>query len=187
VRRAPINRIPEDAESDERIELLEEMVLSYPEDANLFFEIGNHYYDQALPNEARTNYEKAITLDPDMNRARVNLAMLLVESDEVDSAKTLLTEAIRRDPVDAKAYNNLGMVYYSELDVDTAVKHFNRALAIDPANLEARYNLGLAFAEAGLLMEAIKEWRLVIETSLDDETVDRARMSLERTEQLLRK
>lgn len=185
VKQAPIDSIPEDTDPDTRVELLEEMTLKYPDDARLYYEIANYYYDEALPNEARINYEKSLTLDPGMNKARVNLAMLLVESDEVDSAKALLEEAIRRNPVDTKAYNNLGMVYYSELDVDTAVKHFRRALEIDPGNLEARYNLGLAFAEAGLVMEAIREWRLVMETAEEGDTLDKARMSLERAEQIL--
>jgi superkiller protein 3 len=186
VRRAPIATIPEDTDPDTRVELLEEMTLKYPDDANLYFEIGNHYYDAVMPVEARTNYERALSLDPDFNKARVNLAMLLVESDEVDSAKTLLREAIRREPGEAKAYNNLGMVHYSELEVDEAVRYFRRALEIEPANPEAHYNLGLAFAEAGLVLEAVREWRQVLELVEEGETADRARMSLERAERQIR-
>jgi tetratricopeptide (TPR) repeat protein len=185
VKRAPIDSIPPDTEPDARVELLEEMTLSYPDDARLYFEIGNYYYDQALPNEARMNYERAISLDPDYNKARVNLAMILVESDEVDSGKVLLEDAISRDPNDAKAYNNLGMVYYSEMDVDTAVKYFEKALEIEPNNSEARYNLALAFAESGLVLEAIREWRKVIDTAQDEETASKAKMSLERAEHML--
>jgi tetratricopeptide (TPR) repeat protein len=185
VRRAPIDSIPEGTDPDTRVELLEEMTLTYPDDARLYFEIGNYYYDQALPDEARSNYDRALSLDPAFNKARVNLAMLLVESDEVDSAKTLLLEVIEREPSDAKAYNNLGMVYYSELDVDTAVKYFQRALEIEPDNPEARYNLGLAFAEAGLVLEAIREWREVVEADLDEETTSRAKLSIERAEHMM--
>jgi tetratricopeptide (TPR) repeat protein len=186
VRKAPIDKIPEDADPDTRVELLEEMTLKYPDDANLYYEIANHYYDQIMPVEARTNYERALELDPDFNKARVNLAMLLVESDEVDSAKALLKEAIKREPTDAKAYNNLGMVYYSELEVGKAVDYFQRSLEIEPGNAEAHYNLGLAFAEAGLLLEAIREWRTVLELADEGETADRARMSLERAERQLK-
>jgi tetratricopeptide (TPR) repeat protein len=186
VRRAPIDTIPGDVDPDTRVEMLEEMTLKYPDDANLYFEIGNHYYDAVMPVEARTNYERALALDPDFNKARVNLAMLLVESDEVDSAKALLEEAIRREPKEAKAYNNLGMVYYSELDVAKAVEYFRRALEIDPANAEAHYNLGLAFAESGLVLEAIREWRAVLDLVEEGETADRAKMSLERAERQLR-
>jgi superkiller protein 3 len=186
VRRAPIDSIPEDTDPETRVEMLEEMTLKYPDDANLYFEIGNHYYDQIMPVEARTNYERALQLDPDFNKARVNLAMLLVESDEVDSAKVLLEEAIRREPKDAKAYNNLGMVYYSELEVEKAVRYFEHALEIDPMNAEAHYNMGLAFAESGLLLEAIREWRTVLDIEEEGETADRARMSLERAERELK-
>ena len=186
VRRAPIDRISEDTDPDTKIELLEEMTLKYPDDANLYYEIANYYYDQIMPVEARTNYERALVLDPDLNKARVNLAMLLVESDEVDNAKALLEDAIRRDPNGAKAYNNLGMVHYSELEVDKAVRYFKRALEIEPGDVEAHYNLGLAFAESGLVLEAIREWRVVLEMVEEGETADRARMSLERAERQIR-
>jgi len=186
VKLAPIDSIPEDTSPEERLELLEEMKLAYPDDARVYYEIGNYYYDQIMPIEARVNYEKALGVDPDFNKVRVNLAMLLVESDEVDSAKALLNEAIRREPTEAKAYNNLGMVYYSELEVDKAVRYFKRAIELDPGNVEARYNLGLAFAEAGLVLEAIREWRSVLDIVDEGETADQARMSLERAERQLK-
>jgi tetratricopeptide (TPR) repeat protein len=186
VAQAPIPTVPEDADVEVKIELLEEMAFAYPEDPNLFFEIGNLYYDQLMPDQARTNYERALALDPDLNKARVNLAMVLVETDEADSARAMLLEAIRIDPTDAKAHNNLGMVYYTELDVNNAVKYFMKALEIEPGNAEARYNLGLAFAEAGLLLEAVREWRTIIETDEESETAQRARLSLERAERELK-
>jgi tetratricopeptide (TPR) repeat protein len=151
VKRAPIETIPEEEDPEIRIEMLEDMTAGYPEDANLYFELGNLYYDELMSTDARRNFEKAIELDPKMNKARVNLAMLLAESAEPDSAKTLLMQAIELDPDDAKAYNNLGMIYYTEMAVGEAVAYFRKAVEVDPVNVQAHYNLGLAFAESGLL------------------------------------
>ena len=187
VKRAPIETLPEDVEPEVKIDMLEAMADNYPEDANIYFELGNIYYDELMPSDAVRNYEKALELDPDMNAARVNLAMLLAESAEPDSARSLLIEAIEVDPTDAKAYNNLGMIYYTEMDVDMAVKYFNKALAIDPGSIEAHYNLGLAFAESGLWLEAIREWRLVLEIDQESETAQRARLSLDRAEKELKR
>lgn len=182
VKRAPLGTIPEDAEPEDKIEMLEEMGHEYPEDALVYYELGNIYSDQLLAVDAMESYERALSIDPKLNKARVNLAMMLAESDEVDSAKVLLEEAIRIDPNDAKAYNNLGMIYYTDLDVNTAVDYFEKALEVAPGNVEAHYNLGLAFAETGLLLEAIREWNLVVETGGDSETVQRARLSLDRAQ-----
>jgi tetratricopeptide (TPR) repeat protein len=187
VRRAPIDTLPADADDETKIELLEEMTVNFPEDANLYFELGNLYYDEALPVDSRINYEKALELDPALNKARVNLAMLLAESAEVDSAKSLLEEALRIDPRDAKAYNNMGMIYYTDMDSAKAVGYFAKAIELEPDNIEAHYNLGLAFAESGLLLEAIREWRLVLEIDDTSETGERARLSLERAERELKK
>jgi len=186
VKRAPIETIPEDIDVEQKIEMLEEMGHAYPGDALVYYELGNLYSEQLLAVDAMESYGRALGIDPNLNKARVNLAMLLAESDEVDSAKVLLEEAIRIDPADAKAYNDLGMVYYTELDYDTAVKYFMKALEVEPGNLEAHYNLGLAFAERGLLLEAIREWNTVVESGEEDETVQRARLSVERVEKELK-
>jgi tetratricopeptide (TPR) repeat protein len=187
VKRAPIDTVTRDLDADTRIDMLEQMALNYPDDARVYYELGNIYYEQIMPNEARLNYEKALELEPALNPARVNLAMLLAESDEGDSAKVLLREAIEMDPDDAKAYTDLGVVYYTEMDVDSAVKSFTKALEIDPDNLEAHYNLGLAFAESGLLVEAITEWRRILDIDETSETAERARLSLDRAERDLKK
>ncbi|MFH1313338.1 MAG: tetratricopeptide repeat protein [Candidatus Eisenbacteria bacterium] len=187
VKRAPVEDVTRDLDPDTRVEMLEQLAVNFPDDANVYYELGNTFYEQALPNDARRNYEKALGLDPEMNPARVNLAMLLAESDEVDSAKVLLREALEINPNDAKAYTNLGVVYYTEMNVDAAVKQFTKALEIEPDNLEAHYNLGLAFAESGLLVEAITEWRLIVELDETSETAERARLSLDRAERDLKK
>jgi len=186
VKRAPMEIIPEDADTEEKIEMLEAMGHEYPEDALVYYELGNLYSEQLLAMDAMESYERALGMDPSLNKARVNLAMLLAESDEVDSAKVLLDEAIRIDPTDAKAYNNLGMVYYTDLDVNTAVNYFRKALEVDPTSIEAHYNLGLAFAERGLLKEAIREWNVVVESGEEGETLQRAKLSVERAQKELR-
>ena len=185
VKRAPIEILPEDADTEEKIEMLEAMGHEYPEDALVYFELGNLYSEQLLAMDAMESYERALGIDPGLNKARVNLAMLLAESDEVDSAKVLLEEAIRIDPTDAKAYNNLGMVYYTDMDVNTAVNYFRKALEVDPTSIEAHYNLGLAFAERGLLNEAITEWNIVVESGEEGETLQRAKLSIGRAEKEL--
>ena len=186
VKRAPMEIIPEDADPEEKIEMLEAMGHEYPEDALVYYELGNLYSEQLLAMDAMESYERALGMDPGLNKARVNLAMLLAESDEVDSAKVLLEEAIRIDPTDAKAYNNLGMVYYTDMDVNTAVNYFRKALEVDPTSIEAHYNLGLAFAERGLLNEAIREWNVVVESGEEGETLQRAKLSVQRAEKELR-
>jgi cytochrome c-type biogenesis protein CcmH/NrfG len=186
-KRAPLMSLPDSLDVDSKAEALEAFAVQYPEDAEVFFALGNVYYDQAVPDLARQNYEKAISLDPKMTKARVNLATLIGESGEADSARVMLEEIIRDDPSDPRALTNLGMLLYNQKDVDTAVKYFNKALILDPTSPEARYNLGLAFAEQGLLLEAIREWRAVLELTDEGDTANRARLALERVEGSLSK
>jgi len=186
VKRAPIETVPEDADPEVKMDMLEKMKADYPDDPNLYYTLANLYYDGLMLEDAKQNFEKAIQLDPKMNKARVNLAMLLMEIDEVDSAKALLQEAIKINDRDAKAYTNLGLIYYADSDMATAVKYFSKAIDIDSTCVEAHYNLGLAFAESGLLLEAIREWRKVVEIQPEGDIAEQAKMSLERTEKLLK-
>ena len=185
VKRAPLGTIETDLDAERRITELEKMAAEYPEDENVYFALGNAFYDQAMPLEARTNYDKALELNPGFNKARINLAMLYAETAAPDTALIILEEALRIDPSDPKAYNNLGMVHYSLGNNDRAVKAYTKAIEFDPDNVEARYNLGLAFAETGLLMEAVREWRVVLELEPEGEMAERTRVSLDKVEKLL--
>jgi tetratricopeptide (TPR) repeat protein len=185
IRRAPVETIPEDADSEDRIDALESMKSDYPGDAYLYLELGKAYDDMASAYEARRNYQKALDLDPELNSARVRLAMLFAESVEMDSARVMLEEALMLDPADPEAHTGMGMIYYAELDVDRAVKHYLKALELDPENVDARYNLGLAFAETGLLLEAVREWRKIVELAPESTEAERAKISLERIEKML--
>ncbi|MGD9141941.1 MAG: tetratricopeptide repeat protein [bacterium] len=185
VKRAPVDTVDEALDNELKISKLEEMAREYPEDENVYFALGNIYYDDASPMEARLNYEKALELNPKFNKARINLAMLYAETADPDTALALLAEALAIDPKDPKAYNNIGMINYSKGNMDGAVKAYSRSIEIDPDNAESHYNLGLAFAESGLLVEALREWRVVLELEPEGELADRTRVSLERVEKLL--
>lgn len=186
-KRAPVATLPDSMDVDLRTAALEKMALEYPDDPEIFFTLGNTYYDQAVPDLARTNYEKAIALDPKMIKARVNLAMLIGEIGEPDSARIILEDVLRTNPGDSRALTDLGTIYYNLKDVDTAVKYFNAAIQSDPKNAEAHYNLGMAFAENGLVLEAMREWRLVLDLVSEGDTADRARLALERADAVLAK
>lgn len=186
-KRAPVASLPDSMDVDLKTAALEKMALEYPEDPEIFFTLGNTYYDQAVPDLARTNYEKAIALDPKMTKAHVNLAMLIAEVGEPDSARIILENVLKTNPGDPRALTDLGTIYYSLKDVDTAVKYYTAAIHSDPNNAEAHYNLGMAFAETGLVLEAIREWRLVLDLVSEGDVADRARLALERADAVLAK
>jgi cytochrome c-type biogenesis protein CcmH/NrfG len=186
-KRAPIDSLPDSTDVDTKTQALEAMALEYPKDANVFYTLGNTYYDQAIPDQARQNYEKAVALDPKMSKARVNLAMLLAETGEPDSARAMLEAVIKADPKDSRALTNLGMICYNLKDADTAVKYYTTAIQADPKNPEAHYNLGVAFGEAGLVLEAMREWNIVLELEPEGDIANRARLAIERADGVLAK
>ena len=186
-KRAPIASLSDTLDVQTRTDTLVAFSEKYPKDPEVFFELGNEYYDQADAPDARANYEKALSLDPEMTKARVNLAMLVAEAGEPDSALMMLDAVIKEHPKDSRALTNLGMIYFNQKDYDTAVKYYAQAIAVDPKNAEAHYNLGVAFAETGLLLEALKEWNTVLEITPEGDTAQRAQLGIERVEGSLTK
>ena len=73
---------PAKAEADVR-----DQIQKSPNDAALYFKLGNLLYDQGRRTEARQGYEKAIELKPDYVQALVNLGVVLNE--EGNSAEAL--------------------------------------------------------------------------------------------------
>jgi len=186
-KRAPISSLSDTLSVDARTDTLLAFAEKYPKDPGVFFALGNAYYDQAIPDDARANYEKALSLDPKMVQAKVNLAMLTAESGFPDSALMELDQIVKQYPDNSMALTDLGLLYFNQKDYDTAVKYYTRAIAADPKNPEAHYNLGVVFANKGLLLEALREWRIVLELTSEGDTAQRAQLGIERVEASLAK
>jgi tetratricopeptide (TPR) repeat protein len=181
-KRAPLGSLSDTLDVETRTDMLLSFAEKYPKDPEVFYALGNVYYDQAIAGDARENYEKALALDPKMTKAQVNLAMLTAEAGEPDSAMMMLDAVVREHPRDSMALTDLGMIHANQKDLDAAVKYYTRAIAADPQNAEAHYNLGVAFANAGLLLEALREWRAVLDITSEGDTAQRAQLGIERVE-----
>jgi Flp pilus assembly protein TadD len=104
------------------------------------FQLGYVYTALKQPNDARTEYEKAVTLDPKMPEAQLNLGILLLESDPA-AAVTPLTKAVDLLPTQTRPRFLLGAAQERSGNFDSAAQSFEAALSLDPKDLDTTLRL----------------------------------------------
>lgn len=112
---------------------------------------------QGREEEAITEYQKAIQLDPTDSTAYINLGHVLTDQNRLNEAINAYSQAIKLDPQDATSYYNLGRVYYLQKNYRQAIALYRRAIQIDPKNPYPHNGLGIIFIAQGNLEQAITE------------------------------
>ena len=76
--------------------------------------------------------------------ARLNLAALLMQRNELEEAIQLTTTACQRAPEVALAWYNLGLMERRRGDLLAAIKAYERSLSLNPSHPESHQNLAVA-------------------------------------------
>ncbi|HEY2989864.1 MAG TPA: tetratricopeptide repeat protein [Candidatus Binatia bacterium] len=127
-------------------------------DAQHWFNVGWELESDS-PEEARRAYLQAVSLDPCLIEAHLNLGRLYHEASEFDSAETQYRSAIAQAPQDALAHFNLGVLLEDRGRIEEAVAAYRQALSHDSNLADAHYNLGLIFEAQGRRAEAFRHLR----------------------------
>lgn len=121
---------------------------------------GDKAYDRKDYARARELLEKAIEFFPNDVTTRNTLGLAYMNLGKYDEAIRWFNEVLSIDPLNAAAYNNLGFTYVeSGKDVARGTKLIERAIELDPANPGCLESLGWAHYKAGLLDEAIRDFK----------------------------
>lgn len=112
---------------------------------------------------AKTNFRKAIALDPNYAEAHNNFARFLLELGETEEALQEAKTAIRLLPGLALAHHNLGAIHARRDEIPEAVKRFKKANELRPNSPETLRMLGNVLTKAKQYVEAEK----VLQSSVD--------------------
>jgi protein O-mannosyl-transferase len=132
---------------------------------------GTVLLNKGRVDEAITQYQQSLAIDPDYAEARFDFGIALAQKGRVDEAITQYQEALQINPDYADAHVNLGIALLHKGRVDEALSHYRKALQINPNYMEARVNFGNALAQQGKVDDAISQYQEALQIKPDDEVV----------------
>jgi tetratricopeptide (TPR) repeat protein len=145
------------------LRLLEEAVLTYPDDRD-----SHIYYGIALRNAGRLEesleqFEHAYALDPGSPVVlfQIGKARAALGSDSLAIAAFMA--AIATAPLYEDAHEHLAFVYASQGRYSEALKEFSTAVEIDPTDSPLRVNLGVTYGKMGMKWEAIGQFEKALQ------------------------
>ena len=125
--------------------------------------LGLAYWNKGQIPEARSAYERSISLDRKYSVAFNNLATLHLymfkegeDPGEYDKAVGYFKEAIALDPFYSEAYQGLGIAYLGTQRHDEAVGCFKEILKLRPDDVQTMLYLGLSYKNTGNLGDGCK-------------------------------
>jgi tetratricopeptide (TPR) repeat protein len=134
------------------------------------FDVASDLMSNGKIAEALPQWRNAVELDPEDERARVNLGIAMDREGLLNEAVEQFRKAIEIAPEHAEAYDNLARDLLLRGSLDDAIQAYSTGLNIDPNNAGAQANLGTALYQKGRLPEAIEhcERALAIDKAVPD-------------------
>lgn len=114
---------------------------------------GAELQKQGRLEEAVTQFQTAIELDPGYAAARLNLGFLYDRMGRIEEAIAQYQKVIELDPGSLLARNNLGVLYDKTGRYDEAIAEFEQVLRIDASDATALKNLEIARKNKGVVQE----------------------------------
>jgi protein O-GlcNAc transferase len=126
------------------------------------FQLAYAYTGLNRTEEARTEYERCVALDPKMAEGQLNLGILLLEKDPA-AAVTPLRKAVELLPGQSRPRFLLGVALERSGDLAGAAESFESASHLDAADNEALIHLGGVYLHLKKPADAEKKFRTVLE------------------------
>ena len=112
--------------------------------------------------DAARAFRDALTTDPDLRLARINLAIALYYAGQLPDAAQAANDARRESPDAPQPPYVLGLIARADNQPQAAVDAFSRVLAIDPSDVGSKVNLALIRLAQGRFQEVVALCRAVL-------------------------
>jgi tetratricopeptide (TPR) repeat protein len=170
----PLNDLLEEAQRDiekkdfaAAIDPLQKFIALQPDVAYGHFQLAYVFTALQKADEARGEYERAISLDPKMVEAYLNLGILFIERDPNVSVPNL-RKAVELLPAQSRPRYLLGVAQENVKDYSAAAESFEGAYRLDPHNLEPVLHLANLYLRLQRPADAEKKFRSILESRPDN-------------------
>ena len=148
-----------------------------PDDAVVHYDLGYAYTAMQKPTEAKSEYEKAIALDPKMASAYQNLGVTLIPTNPAAAIEPL-QRAAELMPEDARTKWLLGVALEATKKDALAIEQYQAAEKLDAKNVEIRNSVGFALLRAGRAGDAETAFREALALQPTGAAADQAHKGL---------
>lgn len=135
-------------------------------EAEQHYNAGVKLQEQGQLNEAITEYDKAIQLDPKMVQVYNNRGNAYLDLGQPQRAIPDYDEAIRLNPNYAAAYSNRGFAYINQGQHQRAIQDYNEAIRLDPNHTNAYAGRALTYTLLRKDQEAEQDVAKAVELGL---------------------
>jgi protein O-GlcNAc transferase len=132
-----------------------------PDDALAHFQLGYAYTALQRSADAKTEYEKAVSLKPDMSEAQLNLGITLLDSDP-NAAIAPLQKAAELLPEQARPKFLLALALERSGKPARAIEQYQASEKLDGQDFNTRFALGRLLLDSQRAADAEREFREAI-------------------------
>jgi Flp pilus assembly protein TadD len=137
---------------------LQKFLAEKPDVAYAHFQLAYAYTALKRPEEAQSEYEKCLALDPKMAEALLNLGILLLEKNP-PAAVAPLRKAVDLLPSQSRPRYLLGLAQERSGDLAGAAESFEGASRLDPKDVDSLLRLGRVYLKNNRPAEAEGKFR----------------------------
>ena len=127
------------------------------------------YFNKGLYDEALTELEKALTIDPDFVLARNNMDIILQKSGRLEEKVQELVRTIADVPFDEHATIELADTYRKLNRYSQSIIFYRKILDYNPGSFEAHYGLGSTLRSLGKYDDALEEIKKALDIKITPE------------------
>ena len=99
------------------------------------------------PSEALRQFEKAVSLDPKMIEAHLNIGAIGLSTRQYEKAAQAFAAALKLDPKNFDATIGMGVASRGLKKIDEAESWYKKAAELDPQNCAVQYNMGVLYQD----------------------------------------
>ncbi len=141
--------------SGKYLELTKKKIVSNPNDAKAYFELGVQQKELGKFSEAEDSFKRSLELDSGQLVPLLNLAIVQQKQDKLDVAIENYNQVLESKK-NADAYFGLGFCYFKKNDLGKSGEYFSLAIENNKFLLDAYINLGAVYERQEKLVEAEK-------------------------------
>jgi tetratricopeptide (TPR) repeat protein len=138
--------------------------------AQVYYNLGNAYFELEKYELAVSAYLNALALDASLPQAGYNLARVYIEKKEYERGLAALEELLEEDPGNSLILSTIGWTYYLMEDFEKALEIFGEILERTPTDQHGLYNAAVLSWKLDRKEEALGYFRRLFSETGEDET-----------------